>query len=100
VKMWPISIVAESPQMPAAYAWEVRQIYSRPPSEAAYYACVGVARGTQAIDTGLVIIESADAPVRRAYLDYPEWDEWLRLERGGVVQAINGDIFVIIDCLH
>lgn len=98
---WPLlSVIAESPLLPAVYAAEVRNMYRRPCSEGAYYACMNVARNTAPIDTGLLIIESVDAPCRRMYAEYPDFAQWAKLERGGVIQDVNGRMYVIVDGLH
>lgn len=84
------------------YGMEIANIGNgHPPSQGAYYACIDVAQNTAPLRTpNLVFIESEGTPVRRMYTDYPEWEEWSRLEQGGVVQGDNGVICIIIDGMH
>ncbi len=101
MKFWPLSVIAASPLVPPAYAHEVSRIATHLPSEGAFYACIDVARRTEPVNApGLVIVESIGAPQRRVYTEYPEWDEWFRLERGAVMQAQDGFMFVHFDGLH
>lgn len=98
---WPLSTVKTSPLMPAAYAWELSLVYKTCRlSPLVFQACGEVARQTQPVQTGLIIIESANAPSRHAYTELPTWEEWFRLERGGVIEASDGMLYVIIDALH
>lgn len=100
---WPLSVIASSPlaQHPG-FAYELSCVYKTCYlSPAAFVACGDVARhtGTQSMPN-LVIIESVGCPPRHAFTGYPDWAEWSRLERGGVVEDDNGMLYVIIDALH
>lgn len=100
---WPLSTIAQSPlaQHPG-FAWELSRVYATCfLSPAAFQACGDVARHTVPRDMpNLVIIQSVDAPARFAFTGSPDWDEWSRLERGGVIEASNGMLHIIIDALH
>ena len=101
MRYWPISALIHSPLMPLPYAIELDRIYSdRPPSSNAYCACIDVARQLPGLETGLVVIESVDAPMRRAYVERPPYDEWARLQRAGVLQTGAGTMFLTMDALH
>lgn len=101
MKYWPFSVIKQSPLMPPAFAWELSGFHKRIPSEMAFQACLNVARHTTPMDApSLLIIESTDAPLRYMYADYPEIDEWLRLERAGVHQDKNGYLFMTMEALH
>ncbi len=99
-KYWPMSVITHSPLMPASHTWELEQIYSRPLSNAAYNAVFPIVRQTAPIESGLVIIESIEAPARRVYTEYPVFEDWLRLERGGIIEANDGGLCIILDALH
>ncbi len=62
--------------------------------------CGDVARHTQPLKTRMVVIESTDAPGTAGLYRISYLAEWSRLERGGVIEASNGAIHVIIDALH
>lgn len=99
---WPLSTIATSPLMSLAYGFELSHVYRTCYlSPAAFMACGDVARHTQPhAAPNLVIVESVNAPARQVYTGYPDWREWMALERGGVVEASNGMLHVIIDALH
>lgn len=62
-------------------------------------ACSEAAAHAQPIETPLIIVHSVGAPMRRIYTGYPEFDDWLRLERGGFV-ATDDTFGFVIDALH
>lgn len=99
---WPLSVIRSSPLTPPEHAWELSRVYETMfLTEAAFRACAVIAQQTKPMKSpNLVIIESVNAPARRAYSGYPDTEEWLRLERGGVVEGSNGMLHVIIDALH
>lgn len=100
MRYWPISAICSSPLLAPPHAAEMRSLYRRLPSEAAYYACFDVAKRLEPVPTGgLAVIESIGAPCRQVYTEYPSWEEWSRLERSAVIEA-NGDFFIMIDGLH
>lgn len=101
MRYWPLSIVAHSPLLPPAYAGEVhRACATAAMSHGAFMACSDVAAHTRAVETSLVIIESVNAPMRRVYSEYPNFDEWIRLERGGFIQNDQGFFGFVLDALH
>lgn len=103
MQYWPLSALVESPLMPAVFCAELREAYRSKAglSEGAFIACGTVAIHTAYHDApNLVLIESACAPARRVYSGYPNHDEWLRLERGGVIGRADGMLCVLIDALH
>lgn len=101
-KYWPFSTIKNSPLLPPVYAWDASRIYNRHQFSFPFMvACTDVARQTAPIDMpGLAIVESVGAPARRIYLCYPEFEEWMQLERGGVVLGSDGMLGVIVDGLH
>lgn len=102
MKYWPLSAIKESPLMPPAFAWELCRVYQTCSlTQEAFNACGSVASYTAPQDTpNLAIVQSIGAPARRVYVGHPECDEWLRLERGGVIEGDDGLLHVIIDALH
>lgn len=100
---WPLSVIAQSPlaQHPG-FAHELSRVYATLClSPAAFHACGEIARYTTPLKIAhLAVIESTNAAARHVYTDYPDWEEWSRLERGGVIEASNGMLHVIIDALH
>lgn len=98
---WPMSVIRNSSLLPPEFAWEVSRMHATNYlSLRAFQACIEVAREIRPVETGLVIIESINAPTRRVYGDHPETDEWLRLERSGIIEGDDGTMYVIIDGLH
>lgn len=101
MKYWQMSTIAASPLLPPVYAVEVNHIYRRALSQGAINACCHIACQTEPYDTpALAIIESIGAPPRRVYTGYPECDEWLRLERGGVILGDDCIPHIVVDALH
>ena len=104
MRYWPFSIIAESPLMPAQYAAEfyrVQVTHDDRLSPGAVMACGSVAVYTEPCEMpNLYVLTTLDGPPRRAYHGFPPFDEWARLERVGVVQDAQGDLFVLMDALH
>lgn len=100
MKYWPLSVIAQSPLMHPICMGELHRAYQAPRlSEGTMIACNQVAGHTKPVETPLVIVHSVDAPMRRIYTEHPEFEDWLRLERGGFVAT--DDVFVfVIDALH
>lgn len=100
-RFWPLSVIQSSPLLPQNYAWELSRFYREVPSQGAYYAAMEVARRTPALEAShLVVIQSVGTPERRAYKDYPNDDEWSRLERTVVCETDDGCMFMLMDALH
>lgn len=97
---WPLSVILNSPLLPAVYAVEVQNIYMLQISPHAYHACAEVAKQIKPIDTHLVVIQSTDGPARFMYGAPPTDEEFSRLERAGVIQDINGFMYVIMEGLQ
>jgi hypothetical protein len=49
--------------------------------------------------TALVVICSKGAGVRRVYLNHPDYEQWVALERGGFVEMWD-DFGFVMDALH
>ena len=49
--------------------------------------------------TSLAVIRSEGAGLRRVYLSYPSFDQWIALERGGFVEMWD-DFGFVMDALH
>lgn len=100
---WPLSAILASPvcQHPG-FRHEMAHVYTTGSlSVNAFETCGYVARNTLPANAEhLVIIESVRAAPRRMYTGYPDGRGWLQLERGGVVEASDGTLYVIIDALH
>lgn len=100
MRYWPLSVIAQSPMLPPVYGPELYRAYYDPRiSQGALVACNQVAGHTRPVETPLVIIHSVGAPMRRVYTEYPEFDDWLRLERGGFI-ATDDTFGFVIDALH
>lgn len=101
MKYWSLSQLRHSPLMPAQHAWELANFYVRMPSEHAYDACLAVARQIEPVQMpGLVLIESVNVPMRLAYTEYPNIEEWLAVERVFVSSNDDGDLFLNMQPLH
>lgn len=59
-----------------------------------------VASRTPVPDTNLFLIETQGCSFRRVYLDYPEFEDWFRLERGGFVDTEIAGFGYVLDALH
>lgn len=99
---WPLSVIRHSPQMSFMFAHELAYVYATCYlSPATFQACGEVARHTQPmVMPELVVIESLGTAPRYAFTSYPSQREWERLERGGIIEASNGMLHIIIDALH
>lgn len=98
-----MSIIATSPLMPGAYAWELQTKVAAgyQPSIGTGFACWDVARQTPDVRMPhLAIIEGPDASPRYIYTDYPDFEEWARLEQGCIIEGDNGNIYTIVDRQH
>lgn len=100
MKYWPLSTLRDSPLMPANLQWELAQFYQKMPSQMAFEACLNVARKTQPIETGILVIESVNAPLRTMYARYPDFAEWMALEQAGVFEADDGYLFMSREPVH
>lgn len=100
MKFWPVSAIAHSAGLPARHAQELANFYVRLPSEAAYVACIHAVDRMEPVNApNLVIIETIGAPLRWIYTRFPEFDEWMRLERANVVEH-NNFRFILVNALH
>jgi hypothetical protein len=100
MRYWPLTTILNSPLLPTAYALELEQFYHKPLSRNAFHSVMEVAHHTPAIEApATVLIESDGAPNRLAYTDYPEFYEWMRLERTTVMEH-NGHTFFLTAALH
>lgn len=99
---WSLSTIATSPacQHPG-FLRELADVYATGYlSPAAFETCGYVARHTVPIRAPLVFVESVGCAARQVYLGYPDWRQWSALERGGVFEAGDGMLYVVIDALH
>jgi hypothetical protein len=62
--------------------------------------CAEVACRTPVPKTSLFLIETPGSGFRRFYLDYPDFDDWFRLERGGFVDTKVAGFSYVLDALH
>lgn len=95
MRYWPKSVIANSPLMPPAHAWEAAQAGpERPLSIRGMQACNYVAERTKSFAGDvLTVIDSEDAFLALIYTDYPEFDDWFRLERAGFVATERAFVF-------
>lgn len=101
MKVWPLSMVKNSPLMPASYVWELTRFYQHPPSEYVFNAVLAVSKEMRPVHMpGLVVIETVSAPNRLMYTEYPSRVEFERLERAFVAETEDGYRFVMMDSLH
>lgn len=101
MKYWPMMTIARSPLLPAPFVHEISNFYYKMPSEAAFYAALEAAQHTAPIEMpNLAVIETVDGQYHRTYTARPTYDEWLRLERGGIVPYDDGTLFVLMDGIH
>lgn len=49
--------------------------------------------------TSLAIVQSEGVGVRRVYLQYPSFEQWIALERGGFIEVWD-DFGFVMDALH
>ena len=100
MRYWPLSLIVTSPMMPARFVPELEQITQVGLSRPAYHACFEVAERTQPVEApNLVIVSHVGTPDRRIYTEYPGLDQWLRLERCGIMER-DGERFIMMDALH
>lgn len=93
--------IARSPLLPAPFVYELSNFYYKMPSESAFYAALEVAQHTPAIEMpNLAVIETEGGTYHRMYTSKPSQDEWLRLERGGIVPYDDGTLFILMDGIH
>ena len=101
MKYWPMMAIARSPLLPAPYVHELQNFYLRCPSKHAFEAALDVARHTAPLELpNLAVIETPGGTYHRTFTGRPSHDEWLRLERGGVVPFDDGTLFVLMDAIH
>jgi hypothetical protein len=101
MKYWSLSKIADSKLLHPDIAAEVRSLsQAKYISTEAISACGAVAVRLVAAETPLMIVETVGAPYRRVYTSYPEFDDWLALERGGFVQTDSGHFGFVFDALH
>ena len=101
MRFWPLHVMACNPLLAAPYQLELQNFYLRTMSKPAYHATIDAARQTPAVDApNLVIIETEGTNPRRMYVEYPEIDEWLRLERTCVMENDVGYAFIHTEALH
>jgi len=101
MKYWPFAQLA--PLLPPEINFEIRCWQHT--GKLASYVVGACARACQQVEPphspNMVIIESNGAPWRRVYVDYPTFDEWMALERGGVIEDTNAtSLWPMIDALH
>jgi hypothetical protein len=104
MKYWPLSMIANDRRMPWAFAGELYQVQVlhkdvlTPP---AIQACGHVANNTPGRDMpNLEVIQNPEGVPRRVFRGYPEFDEWMALERTGICLAPDGMLYVVLDALH
>jgi hypothetical protein len=93
--------IAKSPLLPAPYVHELTNFYNKCPSMHAFDAALAVAVHTTPLEMpNLAVIETIGGSYHRTYTGRPSNEEWLRLERGGIVPFDNGNLFILMDVLH
>lgn len=100
MKYWPLSVIARSPLMPGHLTHELlgpQRFVSVLAVNAAGQVAGEIA---PAIPNRLTCIETAGAPCRRIFLDYPTTAEFEQLEPAGVMEDCYGGRFLLYDCFH
>lgn len=101
MRYWPLSVIVNSPLMAPAYAMELFKVCATQHlSQGAFLACSDVTARTKPVETCMAIVESVNAPMRRVYTEYPDFEEWMALERSGFVLDESGFFGFVIDALH
>lgn len=101
MRYWPLSTLAASPVMPSWFLPELLYGPDHMITPAAAHACGHIAMSTPAVVAPkLCMVENEGSYFRRLYTDYPNIEEWLRLERRCVVQFKDGQLMLFCDGLH
>lgn len=104
MRYWPLSQIAQSELMHWSFAADLYNVTHRGGAGlmgGTILACGRVAVHLPPSEAPqLGIIESKEANFRHVYLGRPGFDEWMRLERAGVLMDTNGDLHLLIDALH
>lgn len=101
MRYWPTSVVMHNPTLHPFAVVELKAVGpNKPLSYHAMAACCDVASRTPTPDTNLFLIETPGIGFRRMYLDYPDFEDWLRLERGGFVYTEIAGFGYVMDALH
>jgi hypothetical protein len=101
MRYWPTSVIAQNPTLhPLAVVELMAAGPNKPLSMHAMAACCDVAGHTPTQDTNLFLIETVGCSFRRMYLDYPDFEDWFRLERGGFVDTEIAGFGYVLDALH
>ena len=105
MKFWPMSTLAQSPLMPFGYAGEFYALFERRAhglSTGCVQAVAHVATQTPPHDMpNMVLVQAADTPAYRIFLDIPTPVEWHMLERAGVTFEDGDELMnLVIAPLH
>lgn len=104
MKIWPLSDIMHSDLMVPELACDVMSYlrgYTAPSVEMALAVIHIVQNTPHRVSRHLAVVINVGAPARRLYLDYPDTDEWLRLERATAVEnPYTGGAWVHVDALH
>lgn len=101
MKYWPMMAIARSPLLPAPFVRELANFYYQCPSRQAFDAALAVAGRTTPLEMpNLAVIETPGSTYHRTYTGRPTQEEWLRLERGGIMPFDDGTLFVLMDAIH
>lgn len=102
MKMWPVSTLQRDPRMPPDFNAEFFYLYATMQlSLPCIHACSQVMATSPGIEApNLVMIESVDGPIRRAFSAMPTQSEWENLERACGHCLEDGRTFILVDALH
>jgi hypothetical protein len=101
MRYWPTSVIAQNPALhPAAVVELLTVTNAMRLTPHTMAACCEVAGRTPSRDTNLFFIETRGCSFRRMYLDYPDFEDWFRLERGGFVDTEIAGFGYVLDALH
>lgn len=99
---WPLALFHSSPYMPAVFELELRELpRTTHLSRLAHQACLEVANRTAPLEINTLVISiNVGGAANQLFIDYPEPEHWLRLERVGMIQEPDGAVYMMLSNLH
>jgi hypothetical protein len=100
MRYWSLSVIARNPMLPAPFLMELQRADVRTPSAGALYAYLEICSVTPPVEApSLRLVKTVGAPDRRVFIKHPTPEEWLRLERGAIMDH-EGETFMFLDAMH
>lgn len=101
MRYWQTSLFTSNPTLHPLAVRELAAVgRGKPISPYTMATCCEIASRTPTPDTNLFLIETQGCSFRRMYLNYPDFDDWFRLERGGFVDTEIAGFGYVLDALH